>query len=471
MTWQTRGVSPDRPRASTRPASARGRLRSRIERVRQTLADRPDLADRLVWRGYLAVALVTAATYLLPSVIWYTHPPGSRSALGVVGITAVTGVLGALALRGRRRHPVRTVVVTAVLAVLTIAVTGAPGATVLGTALAVHALAATWPPARTWPAVLGSILAVGASMLAWLSLDVWDVVLGLSMLRDGPPDHPPGARSPEEWSGLGRALLAGIDSRVFEATFSALLLLTAVVAGLSVRSRRQRDFAAQAQAQARVREHRQDLLMARSAERTTIAREVHDVVAHSISVMVALADGAAAVAPRSPDQAREAMREVSATGRSALADMKRVLTALDETAPDPREETADLVAMVDRFRAAGLPVAATGLDVDVPGPVALAVRRIVGEALTNVLRHAPAAGRVELEVVRTPDAVTIEVLDDGPYPGSPDVSTHGSGRGLVGIRERAAILGGTCHAGPRPERGWRVAVALPVEGARGREPR
>src|SRR5690606_39101212 len=175
-----------------------------------------------------------------------------------------------------------------------------------------------------------------------------------------------------------------------------------------------------------------DLLMARSAERTTIAREVHDVVAHSISVMVALADGAGAVASRSPDQAQEAMREVSATGRSALADMRRVLAALEEAAPDPGDETADLAAVVDRFRAAGLPVTATGLDVHVTGPVALAVRRIVGEALTNALRHAPGTPRVVLTVLRTADAVEIEVLDDGPRGGAPEVPTQGSGRGLVG---------------------------------------
>ncbi len=466
MAWHTRGVTGDR--APTEPAVPGGpdRVRAWVQRMRQTLDARPELADRIVWQGYLAAALVITAVYLVPSVIWFSHPPGSRGALTVAATTAVTGLLGALALRRRRRHPVRTVVWTAALAVINLALVGAPGATVLGTALAVHALAATWPPVRTWPAVLGAVVAVSGATYFGLSVDLWDVVVGLSTLRDGAPAYPPGPRSPEEWSGLGRAFLAGHDTRVFEATLCALLLVTAVVAGLNVRSRRQREAAARAQVQAQLREHRQELLMARAAERTTIAREVHDVVAHSISVMVALADGATAVANRSPEQAQDAMREVSATGRSALLDMKRVLTALDEAPPDPADETADLAAMADRFRAAGLPLTATGLDVELSGPVALAVRRIVGEALTNVLRHAPGTGRVTLDVVRTDRTVTIDVLDDGPPADSPHAPMHGSGRGLVGIRERAAILGGSAEAGPRPGGGWRVAVTLPVDGGR-----
>lgn len=456
MTWHTRGVRLDAPGPSTGRAVTR--VRRRVEQARQVLADRPALEDAIVWRGYLAVALLVAVTYLVPSVIWFAHPPGSRGALVVAGVTGVTGVLGALALRQRRRRPVRTVVVTTALAVLNLAVTGAPGATVLGTALAIHAVASARPSVRTWLAVVGSLGAVGIAMLAWLSLDLWGVVIGLRNLTAGAPAFPPGPLAPEEWSGLGRALLASVESRLLEATLGALLQLTAVVAGLSARSRRERDVAARAQAEAQAREHRQDILMARVAERTTIAREVHDVVAHSVSVMVALADGAAAVVPRSPEQAQTAMREVSETGRSALADMKRVLTALDEPPP----EAADLHAVVERFRTAGVPVVATGLEVPMPGPVALAVRRILGEALTNALRHAAGTDRVVVEVARTPGSVGLEVLDDGPAPGAATAATHGSGRGLVGIHERAAILGGHAEAGPRPGGGWRVAVTLPV---------
>ncbi|MGC0141816.1 sensor histidine kinase [Pseudactinotalea sp. Z1732] len=452
----------DLSRTSAAATGAPGWVRTWIERARQTLAERPDLADRLVWQGYLVAALLATATYLVPGVIWFAHPPGSQGALTIAGVTAVTGLLGAFALRQRRSRPVRTVVLTTALAVLNVAVTGAPGATVLGTALAIHALAAAWPPVRTWPAVLGALVAVSFAMFAGLSLDLGGVIIGLSNLTAGAPDHPPGPLTPSEWSGSGRAIVASDASRFLEATLGALLQLTAVVAGLSARSRRERTIAMRAQAQALAREHRQHLLMARTAERTTIAREVHDVVAHSISVMVALADGATAVVPRSPEQAREAMQEVSATGRSALADMKRVLTALHETAPDPADEVADLTVLVDRFRAAGLPVTASGLNVQVPGAVALAMRRIVGEALTNVLRHARSAERVTLRIVRTLDAVAIEVLDDGRPAGASDAPTQGSGRGLVGIGERAAILGGSCEAGPRPGGGWRVAVTLPI---------
>src|SRR5690606_13334819 len=175
--------------------------------------------------------------------------------------------------------------------------------------------------------------------------------------------------------------------------------------------------------------------------------EVHDVVAHSVSVMVALADGAGAIAATSPAEAQSAMREVAQTGRAALADMKRVLTALaDAPAADDGE---DLATMVARFRLAGLPVVTSGLDaVPTEATVALACRRIVAESLTNVLRHAPGTQNVRVAVVRDGGDVVVEVVNG---PGTGDGGCYdGTGRGVRGMHERAQWLGGDWRPARRP---------------------
>ena len=133
----------------------------------------------------------------------------------------------------------------------------------------------------------------------------------------------------------------------------------------------------------------------------------------------------------------------------------------------PTEPTeTDLRTIVDRFRVAGLPVTATGLDVDLPAgtSVRLALVRIVTEALTNVLRHAPGAASVTVDVRRTGSTVEAEVVDAGSAtPGA----GGGSGRGVPGMRDRAALLGGHVDAGPQADGGWRVHVVLPVDAAAG----
>jgi signal transduction histidine kinase len=159
---------------------------------------------------------------------------------------------------------------------------------------------------------------------------------------------------------------------------------------------------------------------------------------------------------------------MSATGRTALADMQRVLGALDpdgERGPSTSGSTAptetDLRTIVDRFRAAGVPITAEGLDVELPADtsVRLALVRIVSEALTNVLRHAPGTAAVTVHVRRTGTSVEAEVVDAGSDAVAPG---GGSGRGVPGMRDRAALLGGHVDAGPRGDGGWRVHVVLPV---------
>ena len=177
---------------------------------------------------------------------------------------------------------------------------------------------------------------------------------------------------------------------------------------------------------------------------------MHDVVARRDG---RAADGADAGSSAPRTRSRDAVRQVAHTGRVALTDMQRVLRALGPPGDNETEPTdVGLSTLVERFGAAGLPVTATDSTPRCPTTrrCALAVLRILGEALTNVLRHAPGASSVEVVVRRTPTAVEVEVVDSGgTRPG-----TGGSGRGIVGMGERVALFGGHVSAGPRPVGGW-----------------
>ena len=201
-------------------------------------------------------------------------------------------------------------------------------------------------------------------------------------------------------------------------------------------------------------------------ERNRIAREMHDVVAHSLTVMVSLADGAAVVVKKDPARAAEVLGELSRTGRTALADMRRVLGVLrDDSAPGqaPREPLAaadSLGKLLEGFRTAGLPLHYTHTGPSLPDDAAfqLTVYRIVQESLTNVLRYGRSLGRVDVAIARNGPTVTIDVVDDGK--GTVDAGgsaaapaalksagSVGTGRGLAGMLERARIYAGTVEAG------------------------
>ncbi|WP_309081812.1 histidine kinase [Zhihengliuella sp.] len=242
--------------------------------------------------------------------------------------------------------------------------------------------------------------------------------------------------------------------------------------------------------------------LAQIHERSRIAREMHDVVAHSLSVMIALSDGAAVVVRRSPDRAQEVLGELSTTGRRALRDMRRVIGVLREgSAPlEPQPAGATLNQMLEGFRVAGLPLeySASGCELPDDAGLRLTVHRIIQESLTNVLRHGRDVTRVTVEcaVAGHPSgghAVRLRVHDDGRPagrgeprgpegraapaggPGAPDGSAAdaagrpgrdggppGSGQGLRGIAERVAIYDGTFRAGPDPAGGWSVEAELRV---------
>jgi signal transduction histidine kinase len=200
-------------------------------------------------------------------------------------------------------------------------------------------------------------------------------------------------------------------------------------------------------------------------ERARIARELHDVVAHAMTVMVVQAGAARTVVDRDPAEASAAIRRVEETGRVGLAEMRRLIGVLQDApsdaalAPQPGLEALD--ALLDTIRAAGVPVAASteGTPRDLPPGVDLTAYRVIQEALTNVLRHAGSAAHASVTLRYAPDGLEVRVADDGR---GPVATSDGGGHGLVGMRERVALFEGTLETGPRPGGGYEVRAWLPV---------
>jgi signal transduction histidine kinase len=201
-------------------------------------------------------------------------------------------------------------------------------------------------------------------------------------------------------------------------------------------------------------------------ERTHIARELHDVVAHQVSMMTVQAGAAQAVAAVDPERARAAMAAVEQAGRQALDELRHLLGVLrpetDGSGLGPQPGLADLPRLVAQLRAAGLDIEVTdGLRTPLPTRVQLSAYRIVQEALTNVLKHGGPGTRVEVHLCEDRKDITIEVLDHAP----PSLTrAQAPGHGIIGMRERATLLGGRLETGPRPEGGFRVAARFPLTG-------
>jgi signal transduction histidine kinase len=205
-----------------------------------------------------------------------------------------------------------------------------------------------------------------------------------------------------------------------------------------------------------------------AAERERISRELHDVVGHSISVMGIQAGAVRRVLPPEFEREREMLEAIERTGRDSVGEMRRLIDLLrsSDSTPDGAQPTlARVNALVEDVRRAGLDIElehAADLG-DLPPGRALAGYRIVQEALTNALKHAPGA-HVAVRIARSASDVEIEVCGD-PDPQAGSAAAEGGGRGLIGMRERAALYGGTLEAGPTPDGGFRVRARLPAEGA------
>ena len=249
--------------------------------------------------------------------------------------------------------------------------------------------------------------------------------------------------------------------------WGAILVGGAALAGFALRDRRRH--VSQLAELARQLELARDenARAAVAGERARIARELHDVVAHSVSVMVVQAGAAEEVLGADPARAREPLRSVQDTGRQALVELRRLLGVLrtdgGEAALAPQPGLDQVGALAAQVREAGVAVemSVDGDRDQVPAGVDLAAYRIVQEALTNVLKHASASHAV-VRVGYRPDAIELEVLDDGRGPLGGGHGGPGMGQGLIGMRERASLYGGVVEARPRAGGGFAVRARLPV---------
>jgi signal transduction histidine kinase len=330
----------------------------------------------------------------------------------------LVGVAGGVALWWRRRYSTIVVAVTVTTAILA-AQLGArvPPVTV---AIALYTLAASRERR--------SSLAVGAGAV---------VVSG---------------------AGFVIATSAGIsDSLIARVVF----LVAAWLLGDSVRSHHA--YTVEMEAKARRLEHERDSEARRAVaeEQARIAREVHDVVAHALSVVVIQAAAADDIFDTDPARARTPIRAVEQTARAALDDLRRILSTIDRPASyEPQPALGELSRLVDNVRATGLDVTlrVDGSPRPLPATIELSAYRIVQEALTNTLRHAR-AGRASVRVGYG-ESLQLEIDDDGVGTSA----TNGGGHGLIGMRERVAMLGGSLSTGPGERGGFHVEAQIPLEG-------
>lgn len=339
--------------------------------------------------------------------------------------------------------------------------------------------AVTVPVALVVTLVLGlrrrtPVAVVAVVVAAWLvqaiaassPSTVWELIV-LMMAAYAPGAHAGGGRSAAGAviALVGVAVVVALEPTQDGSAFSAIVLGGCPwLAGRLVRAHREQARELDALNAELERRRGDDLLAATRQERARIARELHDVIAHGISVMVVQAGAAEQVAATHPDQVVASLEAIRRTGKGALAEMRRLVGVLRTEGPEqslePQPGLGDLPALVERMRAAGLDARlelvgdAAVLD---PGPD-LAGYRVVQEALTNALKH---GGRTRADVVvrYAGDCVDIDVVDAGP----PAVATRNGGHGLIGMRERMALYGGSVVAGPRSASGWEVHARLPVE--------
>ncbi len=255
--------------------------------------------------------------------------------------------------------------------------------------------------------------------------------------------------------------------------FMTIPFFLAWVIGDSLRTRRAYYAQLEERAERLQREREAQAKAAVAAERARIARELHDVVAHNVSVMVVQADGAAYVLDASPEQAKQALSTISQTGRLALAEMRRLLGLLrasDDSGGEyvPQPGVDQLGDLIDQVRGAGLPVdfAVDGAPRPLSSGVELTAYRIVQEALTNTRKHGGPDARATVHLTYGDSELKMLIEDDGrgaQHELYEEGGADGLGQGLIGMRERIAMVGGTLSAGPRPGGGFRISAELPLK--------
>ena len=362
-----------------------------------------------------------------------------------------------------RRHPrlVDVGLVTALLAVTVGAATrhGHPTANVvLGT---LETLPLLWR--RRWPLAVVAVVTVAA--LAIVALDLWLVPfqLAVALYTLAASSGTGTARLTASVSIAAVAISLGANGNAFgDSAARVVFLVAAWLLGDSVRSRRAYVREIEEKATRLEREREAEAQRVAAKEQARIARELHDVVAHALSVVIVQAGAAADVFQVEPRLVREPIRAIDSAARSALADLRRVLGILHqdaELAPQPGLGAID--QLVEQVRATGLDVR---LEIEgrarrLSAAVDLSAYRIVQEALTNTLKH---AGAEHVRVrIGYGDPLRLEVRDDGQG----HVNGAAAGSGLIGMRERVALLGGSIEAGPAPGGGYRVTASIPADDA------
>ncbi|MBB3078354.1 sensor histidine kinase [Streptomyces violarus] len=268
----------------------------------------------------------------------------------------------------------------------------------------------------------------------------------------------------------------GVAGNIVLAVLETVPFALAWVLGDSIRTRRAYFAQLEERATRLEKEREAQSKVAVAAERARIARELHDVVAHNVSVMVVQADGAAYVLDAAPDQAKKALETISSTGRQALAEMRRLLGVLrtgehqeaGEYVPQP--DVQQIEDLVEQCRTSGLPVdfKVEGTPRPLPSGVELTAYRIVQEALTNTRKHGGPNAGASVRLVYFDDGLGLLVEDDGkgaPHELYEEGGFDGQGHGLIGMRERIGMVGGTLDAGPRPGGGFRISALLPLKPA------
>jgi signal transduction histidine kinase len=407
-----------------------------VEQVYAWLRRHPRLVDA----GLALVLLASGATVLTD--------PGNLGVAAHAGLIAFSLVLAGLVVF-RRQYPAATFVIASTIFVVQLALGMHPGAFEPVTADAaiivlLYTLAAYRPRRISLPGL-------------WLCL----IFVAVAVIR-----YPPAHGDKTLRFMLILALELGVPVVTAWLLGDSMAGRRAYVVWLDERARQ-----AEAERDAKAR-------LAAATERSRIAREMHDIIAHNLSVIIGLADGGRYAAARSPDRSGQALSEIAGTGRLALAELRQLLGALSqedhheiELAPQPG--MTDLEPLLDRVRAAGLPVRCTvrGDSSGLSEGRQLTVYRIVQEALTNILKHAGGAATAEVTLDYTGGAVDVRVTDTGPGAGTRPArpgrlarpaARPADGQGLHGMRERAALYEGTLSAGPSPSGGWRVEAHLPA---------
>lgn len=388
--------------------------------------------QRHPWTADVVIAL-TWVVFTVVGPLTTVDVPTGVIFPGVVYIVSVA-VTAASMVAFRRRRPVLLFIVSFVATLPMVLVD--PTLSNLAVAYAIFAIAIYDVPRRAW---LGGAL----SALVTVGVAVFSVFapLPFAVQQGGPP-----------WAAAVTYMVVG-----------TLTLLVAVLWGQNAGGRKRYIDGLIEHARHLERERDQQAQLAALAERSRIARDVHDIVSHSLSVIVRLADGARAVFDQEPQRAKQAIGELGGVARSSLTEMRRVIgvmeSAPDAASPQTGVSYEDLDSLVDVYRGIGLPVelVTRGDSPSQPG-VQVTVFRVIQEALTNALRHASAPTVVSV-LVETDADVEVTVTNDGA-PLSVASEDH-VGRGLVGMRERAALYGGTLDAAPTGDGQWRVRLMLP----------